>query len=120
MGPGEQYRPVLANDISCRQRKPPTGVPIHQRDIHQDAAVVLLLRGSDGIRQPELGSQAATGVREHREGEPMLHGGEVVLTNRLRRNPNQQRPAFSNRGIQISPRLKFSHAIRDTTGHEKS
>ena len=99
--------------------EPPTAIAVDQRDVYQDAAVVLLLRRRDGVGQAELRRQPAARVRQHGETQPMLPRGKVILTHRLRRDADEQRTALAHDGIEIAPTLKLGDAVRAPAAAEE-
>ena len=110
--PANRIGAVFPDDVGRRQRQPPARVPIHQGDVYQDAAVILLLGGRDRVGQAELGSQPASGIGQNGEGKTVLHCGEVVLAHGLRGDPDEQRAALAHGTVQISPGLKLGDAVR--------
>ena len=90
--------------------------PLTKRNIHQDAAVILLQRRGNGIREAKLAGHAAPRIAQEREAQGMLDREKVVLPRGLWRDANQAGAPFLRTALERS-----RHASSSVTqyGHQR-
>src|SRR5271165_7023396 len=117
---GEENGSVAVDDIGRGQDQSPALIAVHERKVHQNAAIVLLMEGRQGVGETELLADLATLVEEQRERDLVLPLCEVALADGLRRDCDEQRFALAHDGIEIAPRFELRDAVRTPAPTEEA
>src|SRR5277367_497597 len=87
----EENGSVAVDDVGRGQDQSPALIAVHERKVHQNAAIVLLMEGRYGVGKAELLSDFASLVNEQRKRDLVLPLCEVALADGLRRDSDEQR-----------------------------
>jgi hypothetical protein len=122
VGFGEEDFVVLRDDEGRRQREAPgvlALIAVDEGDVDKDAAVVGADVVGHRVGHAELSGQCGAGVGEDGIGEIVVLDGEVVLTDKLRADGDEQRtpgagiifPVFPHFFIELLPCFELGHTV---------